>query len=592
MLEFNNLNEKENNIEYKLLNLSKEQDTGNVEYKLFNLSKESCFFSEEKNPTSLVKNFTDFLSKEQDDGNIEYKRELLNLNEEIINKRMTQMKYRVVEGAGEAFYFIGVKDDGKIYGLNFEEYTESINNLKLIAERIDCNIIKINEIHQIKNNLYIGEYLIRENINKYIDIRIGVAGNVDSGKSTTIGTLTRDILDDGNGKSRLYVFNFKHEIDSGRTSSISHQILGFDTNGNVLNSNKNTSVSEITKKSSKLISLYDLCGHQKYLKITVYGLSSMYLDYCLVMIGANSGINHMTREHIGLCINLKIPIIILVTKIDIVPPNILEETMQKINNMCKNKIRKVPYIIKNISDVITVIKNVKSNTIIPIMQISNVSSLNLDLLKSLLNLLPVRNDYSKFINNSVELVIDTTYSVYGHPTIISGMIKSGTIKVNDTVLIGPFYDSSYRSVKIRSIHLNYIDIKEAKAGSFVCVSLKGITRKEIRKGMLLVTDNKLAVKTFKATIHILHSPTTIKAGYQPFIHIENVRQCVKLLEIIKNDAKIEKDNVIEKNDLVLRSGDKAIVKLEFLMKPEYIKIGMRLIFRESQVKAVGIIVEI
>ena len=522
------------------------------------------------------------LEKEKDDGNIEYKRELLNLNDDKINKRMTQMKYRIIEGNGEAFYFIGIKDNGKIYGLNIEQYNESINNLKLIANKIDCTVIKITE--KINNNLYIGEYLIRENTNKYIEIRIGVAGNVDSGKSTTIGTLTHDILDDGNGKSRLNVFNFKHEIESGRTSSISHQLLGYDINGNIINSSKNNLVQDIIKKSSKIISFYDLCGHQKYLKITVYGLSSMFLDYSLIMIGANMGINHMTREHIGLCINLKIPFIIIVTKIDIVPSNILEQTMQKINNMCRNKIRKVPYIIKNISDIITIIKNIKTDSIIPILQISNVTSFNLNLLKSLLNLLPLQNDYSKYVNNSLELLIDNTYSVYGHPTIISGIIKSGNIKINDNLLIGPFYDSTYKSLKVRSIHLNFIDIKEAKAGSFVCVSLKGITRKEIRKGMLLITDNnnKLAIRSFIANIHILHSPTTIKVGYQPFVHIEHVRQCVKLMEIKKNDS----------DDIILRSGDKAIVKLNFVMKPEYIKIGMRLIFRESQVKAVGNITEI
>jgi GTPase len=563
----------------------------------------------------------DNLEQEKDDGNIEYKRELLNLDEDKINKRSTQMKYRIIEGSGEAFYFIGVRDNGKICGLNIDEYTESVNNLKLIANKIDCNVIKISEVCSNKktedekknllfssevcsnknnNNLYIGEYLIRENTNNYIEIRVGVAGNVDSGKSTTIGTLTHDVLDDGNGKSRLSVFNFKHEVISGRTSSISHQILGYDVNGNVINSSKNNSVQDITKKSSKIISFYDLCGHQKYLKITVYGLTSMFLDYCLIIIGANMGISHMTREHIGLCISLKIPFIILVTKIDIVPPNILEETMQKINNMCRNKIRKIPYIIKNISDIITVSKNIKTSSIIPILQISNVTSYNLNLLKSVLNLLPLRNDYSKYVNSSLELLIDTTYSVYGHSTIVSGMIKSGNLKVNDNLLIGPFYDSSYKSVKVRSIHLNYIDIKEAKAGSFICVSLKGITRKEIRKGMLLIADNnnKLAIKSFIANIHILHSPTTIKVGYQPFVHIEHVRQTVKLMEIRKNDNlnnldnPDNPDNPDNSDNLILRSGDKATVKLTFIIKPEYIKVGMRLIFRESQVKAVGNIIEI
>jgi GTPase len=536
----------------------------------------------------------DKLEKEKDDGNIEYKRQLINLDNEKINKRMTQMKYRVYEGLGEALYFIGVEDDGTLLGLNNEEYKESILNLELIANKINCNVIKIYET--IKNDNYIGEFLIRENDkNNRIDIKIGVAGNVDSGKSTTIGTMTKGVLDDGRGKARLHVFNYKHEIDSGRTSSIGHQIMGFDNNGSIINSNKNNSWSDIANQATKLISFYDLAGHEKYLRTTIYGLTSIHPDYCLIMIGANMGINHMTREHIGLCINLKIPFIILITKIDIVPSNVLEETMLKINNMCKNRIRKIPYIIKNISDVINITKNIKSESIVPILQISNVTDYNLDLLKTLFNLLPIRNDYNQNISKPVEFLVDNTYSVTGHPTIVSGIMKSGIIKVNDTLLLGPFTDSSYRQVKVRSIHQNYKDLKEAKAGSYICISLKNITRREIKKGMILIPDDnnlKLAIKQFIAQIHILHSPTTIKEGYQPFVHIEHVRQSVKMLEFTKIETFDNKSFSDDKKGNILSSGDKATVKLEFIMRPEYIKEGMRLIFREGKVKAVGKIIEV
>jgi small GTP-binding protein len=531
-------------------------------------------------------NINDKLDNEKDDGNIEYKRELINLDEETINRRMTQMKYRIYEGLGEALYFIGVGDDGTLIGLSESEYTESVENLKMIANKIDCNMIKISE--SSKNNYYVGEFLIRENDkDNYLDIKIGVAGNVDAGKSTTIGTLTKGILDDGRGKARTHVFNYKHEIISGRTSSIGHQIMGFDQNGNIVNSSKNNSWSDIASKSIKLISFWDLAGHEKYLRTTIYGLTSLYPDYCLIMIGANMGINHMTREHIGLCINLKIPFIILVTKIDIVPENILNETMQKINNMCKNRIRKIPYIIKNITDIVNVVKNIKSDSIVPIIQISNVTNYNLDLLKTLFNLIPMRNDYNKNINKSVELLVDNTYSVTGHSTIIAGMLRSGTIKPNDNLLIGPFADSSYKQVKVRSIHLNYRELKEAKPGSYICVSLKNITRREIKKGMILISDDnnqKIAIKQFIAQIQILHSPTTIKEGYQPFVHIDQVRQSVKMLEINKIESM--------DTDKILRTGDKANVKLEFIIRPEYIKVGMRLIFREGKVKAVGKVVQV
>ncbi len=61
--------------------------------------------------------------------------------------------------------------------------------------------------------------------------KIAVIGNVDSGKTTLVGVLTKGERDDGRGQARAKVFNFKHEIENGRTSSIAHEIIGFDNNG-------------------------------------------------------------------------------------------------------------------------------------------------------------------------------------------------------------------------------------------------------------------------------------------------------------------------------------------------------------------------
>jgi len=64
-----------------------------------------------------------------------------------------------------------------------------------------------------------------------IEVRCAVVGNVDSGKSTTLGVLTRGALDDGRGKARIGLFRHKHEIESGRTSSVGMEILGFSPAG-------------------------------------------------------------------------------------------------------------------------------------------------------------------------------------------------------------------------------------------------------------------------------------------------------------------------------------------------------------------------
>ena len=92
----------------------------------------------------------------------------------------------------------------------------------------------------------------------------------------------------------------KHEKDTGRTSSVSHYYI------------RNT-------ETDTNYSFVDLAGHEKYLKTTAYGLNGCCLDYVFLLVGANMGVLRMTKEHLGLAVSLKIPIVIIITKIDICP---------------------------------------------------------------------------------------------------------------------------------------------------------------------------------------------------------------------------------------------------------------------------------
>ncbi len=65
----------------------------------------------------------------------------------------------------------------------------------------------------------------------------------------------------------------------------------------------------------------DLCGHEKYLKTTISGLTGLSPDFGAVIVGANMGLQKMTKEHIGLCLFLKIPFFVVVTKVDLAPQN-------------------------------------------------------------------------------------------------------------------------------------------------------------------------------------------------------------------------------------------------------------------------------
>lgn len=58
-----------------------------------------------------------------------------------------------------------------------------------------------------------------------VEVRVAMIGNVDSGKSTMVGVLTRSVLDDGRGFARSKVFRHTHEESTGRTSSIGQHNL-------------------------------------------------------------------------------------------------------------------------------------------------------------------------------------------------------------------------------------------------------------------------------------------------------------------------------------------------------------------------------
>lgn len=85
--------------------------------------------------------------------------------------------------------------------------------------------------------------------------------------------------------------------------------------------------SHIVGKSEKLLTFLDLCGHAKYLKTTMFGLVGLMPDYAMIVVGANMGLSPMAREHIGIAVILKVPIFIVITKIDISPDEKYQETL-------------------------------------------------------------------------------------------------------------------------------------------------------------------------------------------------------------------------------------------------------------------------
>jgi GTP-binding protein 1 len=79
---------------------------------------------------------------------------------------------------------------------------------------------------------------------------------------------------------------------------------------------------EISERSSKVISFIDLAGHERYLRTTVFGLTGCAPDYIMLMVGGNAGLIGMSKEHLGIAVSLGVPVMVVITKVDMVPANI------------------------------------------------------------------------------------------------------------------------------------------------------------------------------------------------------------------------------------------------------------------------------
>lgn len=154
-------------------------------------------------------------------------------------------------------------------------------SVEKITHAVESSGCQITLVHQDLTAVYL---LIRRPVVHICDIsevRVCVVGNVDAGKSTLLGCLTRDTLDDGRGKSRLCMFRHKHEIETGRTSSVGSELMGFDSQGSIVPFLKRP--QDVLLNAAKIITFMDLAGHEKYLKTTVFGITGHMPDYVMLM---------------------------------------------------------------------------------------------------------------------------------------------------------------------------------------------------------------------------------------------------------------------------------------------------------------------
>ena len=225
---------------------------------------------------------------------------------------------------------------------------------------------------------------------------------------------------------------------------------------------KTTNCSEYIARASKVVTLVDLAGHEKYFKTTAYGLTGHLPDYACVIVGANAGVIGMCKEHFGVAMALKIPAFFVITKTDICPKHILANTIQTLSGILKKPgVKKRPITVRNRADVLLCARNIHADALAPIFLTSSVTGEGLDLVRLFFMLLPQRTSWSEKWTQPAQFVIDETFVVPGVGTVVAGTVKSGVIRNNSSLLLGPdMTDAGFKPTAVKGIHYKRLLISE------------------------------------------------------------------------------------------------------------------------------------
>jgi elongation factor 1-alpha len=371
-------------------------------------------------------------------------------------------------------------------------------------------------------------------------------GHVDHGKSTTVGRVLFDTgsidphelenlkkLAEQMGKA-TFEFAFvmdqvKEERERGLTIDVAHK--RFDTD-------------------KYYFTIIDAPGHRDFVKNMITGTSQA--DAAVLVVSAAEGVQTQTKEHVFLARTLGVQqIIVAVNKMDATKPAYDEKRFNEIKDEMTKLLKGVGYQTDKIPFV--PLSAYKGDNIVK-------ASTHLGWYKGK-NLVATMNELqvpAKPTDKPLRLPIQDVYSITGAGTVPVGRVETGLLKVGMKIHFMP----ADKVGEVKSIEMHHEAIQQAEPGDNVGFNVRGVDRKDIRRGDVAgPADNPPTVaKSFTAQIIVLNHPSVITAGYTPVFHAHTAQVACTFEEIVKSLDPKTGATKQEKPDFI-KTGDAAIVKI-------------------------------
>ena len=379
-----------------------------------------------------------------------------------------------------------------------------------------------------------------------------VTGHIDNGKSTTMGHFLMDL---GVVDERTIAQHAKESEETGKGDTFKYAW--------VMDNIKDERARGITidlafkkfETPKYFFTLIDAPGHRDFVKNMITGASEA--DCAILVLSAKEGETDtavapggQAREHAFLLKTLGVSQIILaINKMD--DSKFSEDAYKAAKEKGEKLVKSVGYKIENV----------------PAIPISGWTGDNL--VKKSENmpwysgktLLESFDDFKvpeKPTGKPLRLPIQDVYSITGVGTVPVGRVETGTMKPNDKIIVMP----SGAVGEIKSIETHHQEMPSATAGDNIGFNLRGIEKKDIKRGDVLGTpDNPPSVaKEFKAQIIVINHPTAIAPGYTPVMHCHTA-QVAATISAFESKINPATGAAEEENPKFLKVGDSAIVRI-------------------------------
>lgn len=329
-------------------------------------------------------------------------------------------------------------------------------------------------------------------------VNIGTIGHVDHGKTTLTAAITKVLALNGRAQKMDYadIDNAPEERARGITINIRH-------------------VEYETEK--RHYAHVDCPGHRDYIKNMITGAAQM--DGAILVVSAPDGPMPQTREHVLLARQVEVPaMVVFLNKTDQMDdPELIELVEMELRELLESY---------GFSGDTPIVKGSALGA-----TESNSNDPNAPEYACILELMNAVDEWiptpTREVDKPFLMSIEDVFSIKGRGTVVTGRVERGTLLKGEEIDIVGLRDEVQRTT-VTGIEMFHKELDRAEAGDNAGILLRGTTREEVERGMVLAKKNSITPhRNFKCEVYILKKDEggrhkAFFTGYRPQFYIRTL----------------------------------------------------------------------